>query len=191
MGKIEAVVLAAGASRRYGEANKLLEPLNGSTVLGCVIRSLEEAGIAPIVVTGCEADRIQAAIPTVRTVLNPLWEEGMGTSLAAGVAATEPDSAVMIVLGDMPGLRPQVIHKLIEALDGQSVRIVVPVYDADSGRFGHPVLFGSGFRSKLLQLSGDEGARRIIRDANDVVMITVMGCLADIDRPEDLHESQC
>ena len=103
---IGAVVLAAGASRRFGEANKLLARVGERTLIGCVVDAIAAAGVGDIVVViGWDhaATQSAAADPRVRIVHNPHWEAGMGSSIAVGIEALPDTTAgAFIVPADMP-----------------------------------------------------------------------------------------
>ena len=120
-----------------------------------------------------------------RVVINDRADEGVGTSIAAGVAASSDASGWLIVLADMPSIRAETIAAVAGALRG-GVRIVVPVM---AGRRGHPVGFSARYRMELQALTGDTGERQILSiDAAFVEAISVndAGIFADIDTPADL-----
>ncbi|HTQ11366.1 MAG TPA: nucleotidyltransferase family protein [Fimbriimonadaceae bacterium] len=195
MKHIVAIVPAAGLSRRFGGPNKLLQPFGGTTVVGAVIGRLAEAGLPVVVVTGRDAELVAQAVTRVEVpghttcVLNPDWETGgLGSSIAVGVGAAPQADGYLIALGDMPGLRVEAIRSLIECFEqGSSDSIVAPTYAEDPAQPGHPVHFGSAHRDALAALSGDEGARSILRANPDkLIRLPLAGRLEDIDRPEDL-----
>src|SRR5262249_30575017 len=137
---IAAVVLAAGLSRRMG-TSKLLLAYEGTTVLRRATERVLAAGVwGVIVVVGPEHDaaaRALAALP-VRFAVNPRPEVGQGSSVGAGVRALAPGTtAVLIALGDQPGVPPSVIPALLEAIKARGKSIAVPRY-ADG--LGNPVL---------------------------------------------------
>lgn len=120
-----------------------------------------------------------------RIVVNDHAERGMGTSIAAGVAATPDASGWVIALADMPSIRIETLVAVIDALRG-GARIAIP---AMGGKRGHPVGFLALYRARLQALTGDIGAREILKaDANYVEEISVddAGIFADIDTPADL-----
>ena len=120
-----------------------------------------------------------------RVVINARAEQGMGTSIAAGVTATPDASGWLIVLADMPSIQVDTIAAVIAALRG-GARIAIPVM---AGRRGHPVGFSADYLARLRSLTGDIGAREILKsDAAFVEEINVedAGIFADIDAPEDL-----
>lgn len=183
MPHVEAIVLAAGASRRFGPKNKLLQPFGETTVVGSVVRALAGAGLSPLVVTGHEADRVAEAVAPAPVVFNPEWASGMGSSLAFGVAACATHAAILVALGDMPELRPEVVRNLIHQLPDDPEAIVAPVYAEEPGRLGHPVIFGPDHRAALLALTGDTGARTILASAMRLIRVRVEGSLYDWDVP--------
>lgn len=185
MRTVSAVVPAAGLSTRFGGPNKLLQPWNGTTVVGAVVRTLRENGLEVVVVTGRDADQVSDAVQPARTVFNPRFESGLGTSIAHGVA-NAPLGGYLIALGDMAGILPDVVRTLVEEYErGDSDSIIVPVYANEADRIGHPVLFGSDYRRALMALDGDQGARSIIDAARQkLVRISVPGSLPDFDTPE-------
>ena len=118
-------------------------------------------------------------------VINERADEGVGTSIAAGVAASSDARGWLIVLADMPSIRAETIAAVAGALRG-GARIVVPV---TAGRRGHPVGFSARYGIALQALTGDTGARQILNtDAAVVEEISVndAGIFADIDTPADL-----
>ena len=109
----------------------------------------------------------------------------MGTSIATGVTATPDAHGWLIMLGDMPSIRVETIAAVIAALRG-GARIAIPVM---SGKRGHPVGFSASYLAQLRSLTGDVGAREILKsDAAFVEEINVddPGIFADIDTPKDL-----
>ncbi|MCC7434027.1 MAG: nucleotidyltransferase family protein [Methanoregulaceae archaeon] len=181
---VRAVVPAAGLSRRFGPENKLLQPYGDSTIVGTVVRTLQDAGLPVIVVTGHEAERVSAVCPRADVVFNPDFEDGMGTSVACGVRHAMPCDGIMIALADMPGLSGATIERLIEAFDGEPERIVAPRYASEPDRIGHPIVFGSAYHGELCTLRGDVGARDLLKQWRDrIVWVDCEGGLTDIDVP--------
>lgn len=168
---IVAIVLAAGASRRLGR-NKLLLPFRGGTILSATIARVRESAVDRIVlVLGHEAALIRAQAglpedPRLCAVENPDWPSGMASSLRAGLAAAEDAEAVIVALGDQPGIDPAVVADLVAAFRA-GAGLAVPVHrDAaapDRERLGHPVLFGRTLFAELGALEGDTGAREVVK----------------------------
>jgi CTP:molybdopterin cytidylyltransferase MocA len=160
--RIAGIVLAAGTSSRMG-SNKLVEGVRGKTLVRrCVDAALASRLDPVLVVTGHEAERIHAALSgsPVMFVHNPDYRAGLSSSLRAGIAAVPPDcDGAMILLGDMPGIRPNLIDRLVAAFDplqGHSICIACA-----RGRQGHPVLWSRVFFDHIAALTGDAGARKL------------------------------
>lgn len=189
---VAVIVLAAGQSTRFGDENKLLSLIDGEPMIVHCTNIPLRAGVGEvIVVTGHEALSIEKALKDlpVKTVRNVTPEAGMGTSLAAGANAIRSlPETVMIMLGDMPLLKVETLQKLISDFAPETGHdIVVPVQD---GRRGHPVLFSATYLPKLCALSGDAGARSILRDHPErvrAVKVDDPGTRYDIDTENDLN----
>jgi molybdenum cofactor cytidylyltransferase len=190
-GDIAAVVLAAGASRRFGESNKLLADIDGRTLLDRVVEAVSAAGVADVVVvTGWDRAAVEAALAgqRVRLVHNARWEEGMGSSIAAGVAALNVDtSGVVIVPADLPLLTPQAIATLVEAFRAADCnRIVFPT--TTGGEQRNPVLWPRAHFGALLSLPPEKGAKALLQliaaQCRPVPVDDVL--LSDVDTSADL-----
>ncbi|MDC7676620.1 nucleotidyltransferase family protein [Asticcacaulis machinosus] len=177
--KLGAIILAAGASQRFGPDDKLQARLGDRTVLDAAIAATE--GLDQRLVVA------RAPIPVpdgVSLVINPEADAGMGGSLALGVTALDPCDGVFVVLGDMPLIPQTVYRQLAERVTDHD--IVVPTHD---GRDGHPVLFAATCFDELKTLSGDRGARGLITGGQYRVARCEVGTdaiLQDIDTKDDL-----
>lgn len=187
--RVAAIVLAAGHSSRMG-ANKLLMDIAGSPVLSHTLRASASAPISDsVVVTGHESDRVSALVPPDRrTVHNPLYQTGMASSLKLGLSALPPNcDAALVVLGDMPAVRPSDIAAIAAAFNPDEGReLIVPTY---RGKRGHPVLFGRRFWPAMMDATGDQGARQVLVDNADAVCEVAIdhpGVVMDADTPEAL-----
>ena len=186
---IAAIVLAAGLSRRMNGPNKLLHPFGDKPLVQWAVDAACSAGLGPVfVITGHEAERVGAVLPvnSVTVVHNPDFASGMASSLVAGINALPPDAeGVLIVLGDMPSLRAE--HLRAVAARFESDKILVPVHH---GMRGHPVLFGRALFADLRRLSGDTGAKSVIRiHTSDVIEVEIddPAILFDVDTLEDFR----
>jgi molybdenum cofactor cytidylyltransferase len=116
------------------------------------------------------------------------WAEGMAASLRAGLAAVAGRAdAVVILLADMPEVGPAQVDRLIAAYDPEEGREICRAMAAD-GTPGHPVLFGRRFFETLAGLTGDRGAREVLREAAEFVTdVPTPGraAVVDLDTPED------
>lgn len=190
--RLGAVLLAGGASRRFGPANKLLVDVGGVPLLARVAQAIVAGGVGEIVVvTGAEHDaygRALAGLP-VRLVHNPDWNLGMGGSVATGVRVLAADVAgAFIVAGDMARLTGDVFGKLAGAfVDEGRTRVIVPVTAAGAQR--NPVLWPRGFFPALAALGGPDGGKALLvslgSSRRDVVFEDE-SVFADIDTGGDL-----
>lgn len=188
--RIAALVLAAGRSTRMG-SNKLLADIGGTPMVARVVDNALASHAARVtVVTGHQHEEVIAALAgrPVEFVHNPRYAEGLGTSLAAGIAAL-PDGTdgVLVCLGDMPGVSADAMNRLIAAHAPAEGRLIcVPMA---GGRRGNPVLWDRRFFPEMRAAAGDVGARTLFdRHAEHVceVQFGDDGVLTDIDTPDML-----
>jgi molybdenum cofactor cytidylyltransferase len=189
--RVAAILLAAGAGRRMRGADKLLEPVaDGRPIL----RAAAEAALASqadltvaVLPPGAEARRAALAGTGVEIVEAADWAEGMAASLRAGLrAVADRAEAVVVLLADMPEVGPGAIDRLIAAFDPAEGREICRAVSA-AGEPGHPVLFGRRFFETLAGLTGDRGAREVLREAADFVTDVPTpgrGAVVDLDTPE-------
>jgi molybdenum cofactor cytidylyltransferase len=190
-GKVGALVLAAGQSRRMGQHNKLLALLDGKQMVTHVVDAALASKAEPvIVVTGHDRDKVERAIGKrkVAWVHNPDYEQGLSTSLKAGLAALPEDAeGVLVLLGDMPLIRSEQLNRLINAFNPTEGRaMIVPTV---RGKRGNPVLFATRFVPEMREIGGDVGARHLLGEhAEELFEIELEddAALLDIDTPEAL-----
>lgn len=185
---VAALVLAAGQSSRMGAQNKLTTLWQGKPLLIHTMEALSRSAIDTlIVVTGHEAETVRPLIPaTAITVHNPAYATGMASSLRVGLErALEANcDGVLILLGDMPMISAEHINTMLKAFDGVSDDTIVQA-TAD-GRPGNPVLIGSTYFRDVSGLTGDRGAREILKAHFDKIIAIEIGAAArrDFDTPE-------
>lgn len=164
------MVLAAGASRRFGDDNKLLTEFEGTPLIVRVLDAVAEAGVTEVVVvTGWDGEAVEVALDgrDVRLVHNPDWDSGMGGSIGVGVAALDPAIAgAMIVPGDVPLLSGSVVSRLIEAFAQTGESCVVYPTTA-TGEQRNPVLWPRRFFDDLQSLPVGEGAKSLLKSLPD------------------------
>ena len=182
------VLLAAGGSSRLGRAKQLL-PYLGRTLVEHAARTALASGAAEVVVVvGAESAAVREALRglRVRIVQNDAWAEGMGGSIARGVAALgEEIDAAVVALGDQPRITPAHLRTLAERVRESGKPIVASSYD---GVLGAPCAFDRSEFARLRALSGDVGARHLVRSGEEPVEAVVFaGANLDVDTPEDVR----
>jgi molybdenum cofactor cytidylyltransferase len=188
---IAGLLLAAGRSRRFG-GDKLVAPLHGRPVIRWSAESVAGAVDVLYVVTAPGPHELVRALGGLNIVLveHVGRDQGLGTSIGAGIAAMSDEvEAVVVALADQPLVEREVARRLCDAwrASGGTARAVAPVYR--DGR-GHPVLFARSCFSELSALRGDSGARALL-DAmsNDLVLVSVESdAPRDVDTREMLEE---
>ena len=189
--RLGAVLLAGGASRRFGADNKLLAEVGGQPIVARVAREIVAGGVDElVVVTGAEHDAYVSALSDlpVRLVANDRWSDGIGSSIAAGVRALSatPEGA-FVVPGDLPNLEAGVFRRLsasFAAADGRCV--IVPVTAQGAQR--NPVLWPRSLFPGLAALTGARGGKVLLDTLGDRridVAFDNERLFADIDTPEE------
>lgn len=192
MPEIAALLLAAGRGTRFGRSPKLLADLEGRPLVRHAAEAAFSSRLRPIVaVLGAHEDEVGAALRGLDliTVRNPVYAEGMSTSLRAGIAALPAAcSAVVVILGDMPRVTAARIDGLADAFlaAGREVSAVVPVQE---GRRRNPVLLNLAILGPdIAALRGDRGAGPLLAGRTDVLELPGdPGTALDIDTPEVLE----
>jgi molybdenum cofactor cytidylyltransferase len=189
--QVAAIILAAGKSSRMGEAKQLLQ-LGGSTMLGQTVENVCAASVDEVVIVlGASAEAIRTRLPaavlaSTRVVVNPAYEDGMATSLRAGLAALSSRiDAALIVLGDQPFVRPRTLDRIVEEYRRTRAQIVIPLHE---GVRGNPVLLDRSLFAEAMALEGDMGCRSLFpkhAEATVYVEVDDPGILLDIDSRDD------
>lgn len=188
---LHAVVLAAGASRRYG-APKQLARYRGEILLARSVRLAHVAGAETVcVVLGYRADLISRALQDSSaplndtiTVWNPRWRDGMGRSLACGIRALDRRArAVLVCLADQPMLRAEDLTGLVLVWRENPRAMVASSYE---GKLGVPAIFPRWNFGALKSLSGDRGAQDVLASSSNVLGVPMHHAAVDVDYPQDL-----
>ena len=192
-GKIAAVILGAGGSRRLRRPKQLLQ-FHGKTLIVRVVEQAVGSGCDPvIVVTGAYAAHVMKELEhtAAQVVVNPDWQEGKGSSIRIGMGAACESSdltGVVILACDQPLLPDDYVEKLIDCFRETGSPIVASRYD---GTIGIPAFFSRELFPELLALSGDEGAKGIIAvHHTNVQSIEFPEGALDIDTEEDFVKLQ-
>jgi len=193
---IAAIVLAAGASSRMGQAKAAL-PLGptGETVVSRVVRTLLDAGVPDVVVVaGAHIDAVLHAMPSheprARVIEHHGWQQGQLSSLLAGLDAIDTPllEAAMVTLVDVPMVSAATVSAVIRAWRQSRAPIVRP---ADGDRHGHPVIFDRAIFADLRSADPEAGAKAVFAAYRDrIVNVDVKdpGAFEDIDTPEDYQK---
>jgi molybdenum cofactor cytidylyltransferase len=187
---ISGLVLGAGASQRFGEPKQLL-PFGDTTLLGWVVAQAQRAiGLDElIVVLGRSADEIRKRVDfgDASVVENLVFAEGCASSYRAGIAALDSHAdAIMIILGDQPGITPEIIDTLAGEWRKTDAPIALCSYQ---GRKGHPMIFARSLFHQLEALHGDKAAWKLV-DANASLVLEAPLALPfpeDINTREDFE----
>ncbi|MGW4206027.1 nucleotidyltransferase family protein, partial [Streptomyces sp. NPDC004726] len=178
-----------------GGRPKALLRHRGRPLVEHAVRVLREGGCEPVhVVLGAAADRVReetapAGLAACVLVDNPDWEEGMGSSLRAGLDSLAGSSAdaVLVLLVDEPGIGAAAVARVRSAYGSRSALAAA----AYRGERGHPVLFGADRWADIARSAeGDRGARAYLREHASSLVLVECGDVAepyDIDTARDLH----
>ncbi|MEY3289001.1 MAG: hypothetical protein RLZZ419_1243 [Pseudomonadota bacterium] len=188
MSSIVGILLAAGASRRFG-ADKLTQILpNGEWVAVQACRNLLAGTDSVIAVVRPDSERLTTLLQAegAKVIICTDAEQGMSKSLIFGIRSCPDASGWLIGLADMPWIDPATITQVANALRLGAV-LAAPCWQE---RRGHPVGFSKILGPELTTLTGDEGAKALIQtylEQLQLIDCKDSGILRDIDKPEDLN----
>ena len=185
--KVAAIVLAAGKSSRFEGGNKLLANFGGKPMLAHVLNVARGVGEV-VVITGNHAEEVGAiaAAQGAQIIHNPHYAEGISGSIRAGIMALSDDvDAAFIMLGDMPLVKAETLAMLkVKAEISLQKLAFVPIFGEE---WGNPVLVRRALFGKLMTLSSDQGARKLLLSMPEHVAevpVEDAGVLADFDTRE-------
>ena len=189
MSDVAAVLVAAGGSRRFGKP-KQLHRVDGRSLVRRAAETAWAAGCQPLVVVlGAFADEIAAELENIEcsVVVNSGWQEGMGSSIRAGIARVREIApgcaAAMILLADQPAVTVPLLRELAERFRLGPEPAVACRY---AGILGPPAIFSASLFGALEALGGDEGARSLLRSGLvTAAEIEFPDGALDIDTPRD------
>ena len=184
---ISGLILGAGASQRLGPPKQLL-PFRGTTMLGWVVDQVQRASSLDelVVVLGRAAGEIRERVDFggARVVENTVFAEGCSSSYRTGITALSSQSeAIMIILGDQPGITPEIINSLAEEWRRETAPIALCSY---RGRKGHPMIFAQSMFDQLKDLHGDKAAWKLV-DANSPL---VQEIYLDLPFPDNINTAE-
>ncbi len=192
-GRVLAILLAAGESRRMGAMNKLLLEVEGEPMVRRVARTLLASRLSGIVVVlGHDREAVADALSDLplETVFNARYRDGQVTSVRAGIAALDgpPADGIMVCLSDQPLLEAGDIDFLIDAFAARHGRsIVVPYF---GGARGNPIVFPAAYRRDILEGGMNVGCRHLVDRNPDKVSIVEAPndhFVRDVDGPGDIQ----
>lgn len=182
---LDAIVLAAGAATRFGSAKQLLR-MEGETLLAGAVRRASEVAAHVIIVLGARAAELAAALEGApgQVVVNRDWDEGIASSIRAGVASLPQDGAgVLLLLADQAAVTVADLQGLVAAWNRQPALIAAAQYD---GITGVPAIFPRACFAELLALKGDTGARKLLKAHPErIIPVPMPHAALDIDTPAD------
>jgi molybdenum cofactor cytidylyltransferase len=186
---LHTIILAAGASRRFGSPKQLVRWEGQVLIQRVVAAATELTGAAVSIVLGANAAEVASNLPpsSASILINRGWEEGIASSIRTGVSRLPGAcDGVLILLADQPLVGGNNLRRLMLAWQRQPRSIVASHYGATTGV---PAIFPRWCFSALGELRGDQGARMLIRRYDDhVVRMSLPEAAVDIDYPEDLLE---
>ena len=167
---ISAILLAAGQSKRMTGENKLTKEIKGSPLIKHSIKNILASSIDElIIVLGYQKEIIEKLIDKnekIKFVFNKDFENGMASSIKTGLNnLSEKTESFFICLGDMPMVNHNIYNQLIKSKDNKE--IIVPTY---KGQQGNPVLFNKSMKEKVLDVTGDSGAKKILELNKDKIL---------------------
>ena len=184
---LHAIVLAAGASTRFGSPKQLVRVAGRPLLHSALARAADVAGSAVSVVLGAHAAELTPLLTHSQAliVINRDWREGIASSIRAGVSRLPPScNAVLLMLADQAAVTAEDLKRLVSAWRRQPDYIVAARYGMTTGV---PAVFPRSVFADLAALRGDTGARALLqRNPDRVVRVPMASAAIDIDTTEDL-----
>ena len=167
---ISAILLAAGKSKRMDGENKLAKKIQGIPLIKHSVKNILTSSIDElIIVLGHQKEIVEKLIDKnekIKFIFNKDFENGMASSIKTGLSnLSEKTESFFICLGDMPMVNRGVYNQLIKSRN--SKEIIVPVH---KGQQGNPVLFSKTMKEKIMDITGDVGAKKILELNKDKIL---------------------
>ncbi len=166
---ISAILLAAGESKRMNGENKLTKKINGVPLIKISVKNILESSVDElIIITGHKSDEITNTIDInkkIKFIFNKDYKSGMASSIKTGLNnLSEKTKSFLICLGDMPMINKEIYNLLIK--HSKNKKIIVPTY---KNKQGNPILFSVLMKSKIMNIDGDNGAKKILKKNKDKI----------------------
>jgi molybdenum cofactor cytidylyltransferase len=188
------IILAAGTSVRFGQPKQLIQLGDKYLVEWVLDAALDSRLHTVVLVLGHEQETILRALgskvehPGLKVAINPSYSDGQATSLKTGLLSVRQDfGSVMFLLGDQPMIKTDIIDHMLDQFRQSENDLCVPVYKK---KRGNPTIFRRPLYDELMQVSGDIGARDIIRKNSDRTLFLEIDdplCFFDIDTQQNLE----
>ena len=167
---ISAILLAAGQSKRMNGENKLAKEIQGIPLIKLSVKNILASSINElIIVLGHQREIIEKLIDKnekIKFIFNKDFESGMASSIKTGLDnLSEKTESFFICLGDMPMVSHDIYDQLIKSKDNKE--IIVPTYKRQQG---NPVLFNKSMKEKIMSITGDVGAKKILELNKDKIL---------------------
>ena len=199
---ISAILLTAGQSKRMNGENKLTKEIKGFPLIKLSVKNILASSIDElIVVLGYQKEIIEKLIDKnekIKFIFNKDFESGMASSIKIGLDnLSEKTEAFFICLGDMPMVNQNIYNKMIKTKLNYNKKlkpnfkkeIFIPTYEKKNG---NPVLFTKHMKEKIMQISGDDGAKELIEIYKSKALhipVKNRGITLDFDIQEDFNPS--
>lgn len=193
MHELTAIVLAAGASRRFGQSKQLL-PWQGGKLIEHIIAQLKACAIPVNVILGANAENIRQQLAEDKSnhvcfETHNNWSDGIGSSISFAISRLQANTqAALITLADQIAITSEHYISLIKRWQQQPKQIVTAYYDQQCAV---PAIFPRAYFSELQNLHEDKGAKNIIKQhQSQVISIDMPAAAIDIDTPDDWQQWQ-
>lgn len=191
---IAAILLVAGQSKRMGGENKLTKKIQGVPLIKHSVKNILAASIDDlIIVLGYQKEIIEKLIDKnnkIKFIFNKDFENGIASSIKTGLNnLSEKTESFFICLGDMPMVNHDIYNQLIKSKGNKE--IIVPTY---KGQQGNPVLFNKSMKEKIMDITGDVGAKKILELNKDKTLnleINDQGITKGFDTQNDFNLYVC
>ncbi|WP_256011374.1 nucleotidyltransferase family protein [Desertivirga xinjiangensis] len=189
MSNIGAIILAAGESSRLGRPKQLL-PFFGTTLIGNVLRAVQESAVkSAVLVSGAYAELIKQEVGNhpIPVIHNSGWRTGIASSIRTGldsILQTNPlFNGVILLVSDQPFVTAELLNQMIAEKNRSGKAIIACAYQ---DTLGTPVLFDRRYFKHLMDLKGQEGAKKLLTNFHkSVASVPFHNGEIDIDTEED------